>query len=164
MSEFRQVDGFDERELQQLAAVNPADIHLAAMDLLARREYSLKELRQRLLKRFKDDALVEQQLQRLREENLQSDARYAGCFLRQRIARGQGPVRIRREMRQRGIAELEINAALEAEAPDWFALAEATCERKFGVLQPQNLKEKARRVRFMQYRGFATEHFRHVLK
>ena len=152
-------DGFDQR-----TAINPADVRMAAMDLLARREHSRRELRQKLLKRFKDPERVELQLDLLAEENLQSDARYAESFLRQRISRGHGPMRIRQEMRQKGISDTGISAAMEAECPDWYALAEATYRRKFGAVPPQDIKDKARRSRFMQYRGFGLEHYQHLLR
>jgi regulatory protein len=143
--------------------VEAADIRLAAMDLLARREHSRSELWLKLKKRFGDDERIHEQLDRLSEENLQSDSRFAESFLRQRIGRGHGPMRIRQEMRQRGIADGDIAAALEAEQPDWCALAEATYRRKFGALPPEDIKARARRSRFMQYRGFGLDQYQHLL-
>ena len=145
-------------------AINPNDIRIAAMDLLARREHSRRELRQKLQKRFKDPELVEAQLDRLAEERLQSDSRYAASFLRQRLSRGHGPVRIRQEMRQKGISESEIDIAMSEEAPDWFTLAEAAYRRRFGLAPPTDIKEKAKRSRFMQYRGFVLDHYQHLLQ
>ncbi len=145
-------------------AINPNDIRIAAMDLLARREHSRRELRQKLQKRFKDPELVEAQLDRLAEERLQSDSRYAESFLRQRLNRGHGPVRIRQEMRQKGITDDEIARAMAEESADWSALAEETYRRKFGTLPPEDMREKARRSRFMQYRGFSPDHYQHLLQ
>lgn len=124
------------------------------MDLLARREHSLVELRRKLSRRFPDQCLIEAELEKLAAENLQSDARYAESFVRQRAARGHGPRRLRQEMRDRGLADGEIDSALEAADIDWQALAADVYRRKFGAAPPTDLKEKARRLRFMQYRGF----------
>ena len=146
-------------DFDELTAVNPVDVRTKAMDLLARREHSRRELKQKLLKRFGDGDLIDQQLDLLAEENLQSDARYAESFLRQRINRGYGPNRIRQEMRLKGISDTEMNAAMQEESPDWRALAVATFERKFGALPAQDLKEKARRIRFMEYRGFSRDQY-----
>lgn len=143
--------------------INPNDIRIAAMDLLARREHARGELKQKLQKRFPDSELIDEQLDRLAEENLQSDSRYAASLLRQRINRGHGPQRIRQEMRHKGIADTAISAAIEAEAPDWYALAEAAYRRKFGALPPEDIRDKARRSRFMQYRGFGLDHYSHLL-
>lgn len=144
-------------------APGPADIRRAAMDLLARREHSRLELRQKLGKRFRDDVLIEEQLARLAEENLQSDARYAESFLRQRYQRGHGPVRIRQEMRHRGIPERDIQAAMESGDWDWYTSAATVLERKFGSAPADDRKEKARRDRFMRYRGFMGEHYQHLI-
>ncbi len=163
MSDVWQKNDIDPQELDQLTAINPADIRMAAMDLLARREHSRRELKQKLKKRFKDDALVEEQLDRLSEEKLQSDQRFAESFLRQRMSRGHGPMRIRQEMRQRGISDSEVEAAMTEEQPNWYDLAEQTYQRKFGELPPEDIKEKARRSRFMQYRGFSLDHYQHLM-
>ena len=158
------------------------------MDLLARREHSLSELHRKLCRRFDAPDLVASVLQDLQRENLQSDERYAESLLRQRLQRGYGPARIRQDMRERGLNEAAIAAAHAAVEPDWFAAAESVFARKFGSIpaaesglatldhedNPQDsvalrearqmaLKEKAKRMRFMQYRGFAAEHFRHLL-
>ena len=150
-------------ELDQLTAINPADVRLSAMDLLARREHSRRELKQKLKKRFNDEGLIDEQLDRLAEENLQSDERFAESFLRQRLSRGHGPVRIRQEMRQKGISDTEIEMAMAAQQPDWYDLAETAYQRKFGELPPKDIKDKARRGRFMQYRGCALVHYQHLL-
>lgn len=169
-------------------SVRPADVRVAAMNLLARREHSLSELQTKLSRRFALPEMVTSVLQELQRDNLQSDERYAESLLRQRLQRGYGPARIRQDMRERGLDEAAITAAHAAVEPDWFATAEEAFARKFGgsavvspagdpsagdedVLDPvarrdarqAALKEKARRMRFMQYRGFASEHFRHLL-
>lgn len=162
----------------------PADVRVAAMNLLARREHSLQELQQKLQRRFADATTVADVLEALREENLQSDQRYAESLLRQRLSRGYGPLRLHREMRERGLDEAAIEVAEAAVQPDWFALAESAYRKKFGggsatvtqdaepsqysreqqrALHQAALREKARRSRFMQYRGFSSEHFRHLL-
>ncbi len=133
------------------------------MNLLARREHSLQELRRKLRRRFENPALVEEQLQRLTDEALQSDSRYTESFLHQRIRRGYGPLRLVSELRERGITEDESRSALDSLTEDWSALAEAVLLKKFGVDPPADIRDKARRARFLQYRGFSSEHFRHLL-
>lgn len=168
--------------------LRPADVRVAAMNLLARREHSLSELQTKLSRRFDASDLVASVLQDLQRENLQSDERFAESLLLQRLRRGYGPARIRQDMRERGLDEAAIAAAHAAVEPDWFAAAEDVFARKFGAAaeaesasealeredsardpvarreaQQAAFKEKAKRMRFMQYRGFATEHFRHLL-
>lgn len=144
----------DSSEAESEGLINPAEIRLAAMNLLARREHSCKELQQKLRKRFPDADLVSTELQRLAEEGLQSDSRYAESFVRQRAGRGYGPVRVRQEMRERGIGDGDIALAFAAAAIDWREQAAAVYRKKFGAAEPGDMKERARRARFMQYRGF----------
>ncbi len=164
------------------------DVRIAAMNLLARREHARSELELKLQRRFADTELIAAVLDQLSKENLQSDVRFAESLLRQRIGRGYGPNRVRQEMRDRGLSQALILSALDSVAPDWSAAAAAAYERKFGhldgLLEPaagelgderltsdarrtayqRRQKEKARRMRFMQYRGFLPEHFRHLLE
>ncbi|WP_207796356.1 regulatory protein RecX [Pseudohalioglobus lutimaris] len=156
-------DAFNEGELANLTAINPADVRVAAMNLLARREHSRKELKQKLQKRFDDESVIDAQLNQLAEENLQSDSRYAESFVRQRFNRGYGPLRIRQEMRQKGLSDGEISVAMTAEDFDWCASAERVLSRKYGNGCAIELKEKARRTRFMQYRGFSADHFSNLV-
>jgi regulatory protein len=143
--------------------VSPADIRLAAMNLLARREHALGELRQKLRRRFDDEAMLETQLQKLVDENLQSDDRYAESFARLRALRGYGPARVRQEMREKSISDVAIAGAFDAAGLDWSALAEQVFRKKFGAPGKVGLKEKAKRMRFMQYRGFSADHYQHLL-
>ena len=134
------------------------------MNLLARREHSLAELRLKLRRRFPDETAVETELQKLAAEKLQSDARYAESFARQRATRGYGPLRVRQEMREKGLSDQAVSTALEALALDWAALAGQVLCKKFGPHACTDIKEKARRVRFMQYRGFSTEHYQALIQ
>ncbi len=141
----------------------PADIRLAAMNLLARREHSRGELRQKLRRRFDDEQALETQLQRLADENLQSDARFAQSFARMRALRGYGPARVRQDMREKNLADADIARAFEEAELDWYTIAEQVYRKKFGDPGLLNHSERARRMRFMQYRGFATDHYRHLV-
>lgn len=141
--------------------IDPADIRLAAMNLLARREHSVWELRRKLRIRFPDDALLDEQLSRLTEQNLQSDMRFAESYIRQRIYRGYGPVRLREELRERGVSRTDITRLMEELEIDWRAHAMQVMQNKYGGLPPRDIKEEARRARFMQHRGFTAEHYQH---
>lgn len=153
-------DSQTELEDESLATnASSADIRLAAMNLLARREHSVRELRNKLLRRFPDEEMIAEQLQRLTDERLQSDARFADSYARQRCEKGYGPLRVREELRERGVDEADILLVMDALEIDWTALAAEVMRKKFGAAPPRDIKEKARRGRFMQYRGFSLEHY-----
>ena len=157
-------DSSDTQDAAADCAVNPADIRLAAMNLLARREHSQRELRQKLRRRFPDEQLLEAELQRLAQEGLQCDERFAESFARQRAGRGSGPLRVRQEMRVKGLSDTDITRAFELAELDWFSLAAEVFQKKFGAAPASDMKEKARRARFMQYRGFSSDHYHYLIE
>jgi regulatory protein len=139
------------------AAADIAAIRRAAVDLLARREQSLEELRAKLQRRFADAGALEAVLEELREEGLQSDERYAESFIRQRIQRGYGPLRLQQELRHKGLSPSQFAEALDRLEIDWHSVAAQAYRKKFGATMPADLRDKARRLRFLQYRGFTAE-------
>jgi regulatory protein len=134
------------------------------MGMLAGREYLQSQLAEKLAKKFDNSAYIPEVLERLVEENLQSDHRFIEAFIRSRISRGQGETRIRLELKQRG-ANLTLASQLIAEADvDWYELALQTATSKFGQSQPGDAKEKAKRMRFLQYRGYNFDQINYALK
>lgn len=137
-----------------------ADLRGQALKLLARRDYSRAELRSRLLPQAESTAVLEGELDRLQAAGLLSDARYAT----QRVAvRGlrYGDARLRQELRQRGVSDVDIATALP-EAGDERVRCQQVWSRKFGQL-PDSASERARQMRFLQYRGFSSDAIRRVL-
>jgi regulatory protein len=129
------------------------------MDLLARREHSQLELRTKLSKRFEvDPSDIVVQIERLEAEGLQSDRRLAEAYIRARSNRGHGPVKIRAELRLKGVDEQLSAAAFDDCGIDWPALATEVALRRFGEDPSTELKEKARRGRFLLQRGFSFDH------
>jgi len=94
--------------------------YAAALRALARRAYSVHDMRQTLERRLPGEAetgakmAVERVLLRLKGEQLLDDARYARQFANHRAeSRRQGRFRIARELRARGVPDRHIEAALE---------------------------------------------------
>lgn len=128
------------------------------MDLLARREHSCQELYTKLAKRSDDVDLIIEVVAKLTAENLQSDERFAHAYARSRSNRGFGPVRIENELRQRGVADHLIYAAI-AEI-NWLPILESQWEKRCNGRQDLSFEEKMKHKRFLQYRGF---HFEDIL-
>jgi regulatory protein len=138
-------------------------VRTAALALLAGRDFGRTELARRLAKRGYPAAVVTAVVEGLVAERLLSETRFVEQFIRQHAGRGHGPMRIRAELRERGVPEAEIEAGLEAAAEDWAAIARDTRRRKFGVSPPDDYRERARQARFLQYRGFSADHIRAAL-
>lgn len=144
-------------------SINPAELREAALRLLARREHSRLELSRKLTRRGWPEPAVEELMDELAAANLQSDERYAESYVRQRIGKAYGPVRIRAELSERGIGRSQAARAFEAESPDWFSIAADWYEKRYGPEPPADLKEKSRRQQALARRGFAHEHIRELL-
>ena len=135
-----------------------AELRRAAMNWLARREYSRHEITQKLEKKFGEDVEAEPVLLWLEDKNFLNDERYVDIFLRMSVERGHGLLRIRQDLKRRGIDKHLLEEKIESLEVDWFEKASETRQRRFGVKpDPQNQKEKARQLRFLQYRGFTAE-------
>ena len=126
-----------------------------ALAMLARRDHSRLELSRKLLEQGGATDLVEAVLHELAERGLQSDARFAEVFVRSRAERGCGPRTIMADLRGRGVDGELAEQALEASGYDWQQQASALRERRFGRAVPVDMREKARQLRFLQYRGFS---------
>lgn len=129
--------------------------------LLSRREHSQAELLTKLAMKGLDPSLSRSVLADFVERGWQSDARFAQSFVRQRVAKGQGEMRIRAELRARQVGESDIYQALEALSPDWFESALLVYQRKYS--QPAgDWKEQQKRMRYLQYKGFSNEQIRYA--
>ena len=133
-----------------------AAVRLAALDLLALREHSRRELERKLDARGFDADVIAGALDRLAADGLQSDARFAEQFIHSRMQRGSGPQKIRAELRERGVDAADIGLAMEALDGDWLALLRSVREKKFGSELPGDYRERARQMRFLQQRGFSS--------
>ncbi|MBE0483692.1 MAG: regulatory protein RecX [Bacterioplanes sp.] len=141
-------------------ALSANELRRAAIDLLARRDYSRYELWQKLSVKAVDANELEHVLDDLSERQWQSDARFARLFLSSSQQRGHGPLRIQQGMRQKGIASAEIDVAFAEADVDWCALAMRVVQKKAATLPDLNQKSREKLYRFLASRGFDGEHIR----
>lgn len=151
---------------------------------LGRREHSKSELRKKLLDKNCDPDKIETLLQEFIEEGYQSDERMTSALIKESIGKKHGKIRIYQTLKKHGLTTIksasQINTWIEEHSDffndlivndveqsqeraenvtknyevDWLVQAvEARC-RKYGDNIPTDPKEKARQLRFLQYRGF----------
>ena len=137
---------------------DPIEARKKAMDYLARREHGRSELLHKLEKAGFDPEIASDAVAQLVDDGLQSDQRYVESFVQSRIHQGKGPVRIRAELRERRLSDSAIEQGIADVVQDWVALARDVRLRKFGESQPTDFNDKAKQMRFLQYRGFEPEH------
>jgi regulatory protein len=150
------------RQADEAQAIDPQAARLAAFALLARRDFSVAELESQLKERGYAADAIQQAVEGLTAERLLDDARYVENYVHAHAQRGQGPRRIRQDLLAVGLDEPLVEAALKA-GPDWAALARDLRLRKFGPELPADWPERARQMRFLQYRGFSNDHIRSAL-
>ncbi|WP_428239835.1 regulatory protein RecX [Gynuella sp.] len=130
-----------------------------ALSLLARREYSRKELYQKLSSHFPDCShmQVEDVLERLKSAGLQSDERMADAWARSRYHKGKGPLLIARELTGKGVSEKLVREALGQPEFEWGRMACSVAQKKWLTMFGDK-QGKIKITRFLNSRGFNFEH------
>lgn len=134
-----------------------------ALDMLARREHSLYELQQKLVRKGCGAELAAEVAHDLETGQLLSDGRFAEDLLRVRRERGYGPLRIKKEMQDKGVDAQLIAHYVDAADPQWVEVLKRVRRKKFGDRRPKSYQERARQARFLQYRGFTFDQIQSVL-
>ena len=135
----------------------PRSIRVVAMDLLARREHSVKELTRKLKQREFEDDDIHEAIVTLQRDNLQNDRRFLESVVNYRINAGFGPLKIRYELRQKGVSDDLVDNYLSGLDVDWESNMAVQRIKKFGDSLPVDYKEKMKQARFLQNRGFSPE-------
>lgn len=132
--------------------------------MLARREHTRQELMGKLLARNFTECLIDSTLQCLQDEGLQSDERAAEVYVRQRIAKGYGEMKIRAELRAKGVDSELIGHCLRCADVDWVDLARRVVDKKFFREIEQDRKMLLKQQRFLATRGFSNDTIRQVVR
>ncbi len=143
---------------------NVETVRKKALALLARREHSRAELRTKLVARGFPSDIISDALSVLDREGWLSDERFVAAFIGARRERGYGPVRIRAELRERGIDDEVIAAHLNMRDPTWMQDLRQAWIKRFRARQGKDFAERARQMRFFQVRGFTAEQIRAVIE
>ena len=98
------------------------------------------------------------------EQGLQSNERFAESYARSRVHRGIGPLRIKVELQQRGVGDCYFEMAVEDIAGSWQELLQQVYEKKYNQFNELDVKEKLKRSRFLQQRGFSSDMIRDLFK
>ena len=139
------------------------ELRRAMVDLLSRRDYSRLELFRKLKARCEDVDVLEQLLDDFQQRNWQSDQRFAESFLNSRYQRGLGPMRLKQEMRDKGLANDVIQLALESLEVDWYQLAFDVAQKKSNSLKESDPNKKQKLFRFLAYRGFNSDQIAYAM-
>ena len=135
-----------------MTAKSEPSLRARAMRLLARREHSRAELERKLSHIAHEGDDVGGVIEELAQRGWLSDARYAEQTVRAK-ARRFGPLKVTHDLRAKGVADEAIEAAFRIAGEDGSADIERVWRTRFSAT-PNNDRERARQVRFLQGRGF----------
>lgn len=134
-----------------------------AIGYLARREYSAKELQQRLLQKEFSPALIDKVLERLIDDGYQSDERFTEMYIRSRVNAGDGPFKIKMKLREKGICESLTLAVLDTQTIDWLEQVKKVKEKRFGKIC-DSPAELAKQIRYLKNKGYYQEDIQAVVE
>jgi len=118
----------------------------------------------KLLNKGCAEALAAEMVQQLEAERLLSDDRFMESLIRARRERGYGPLRIQKELHEKGVAPEAVEQWLDITSRDWLDDIRRVQRKKFGARIPKSFAERARQARFLQYRGFTYDQIEHALR
>ena len=130
----------------------PKAIRLKIMDFLSRREHSSREILKKMSNRVESKEMLLDSIKELVDDGLLSDERFAESYFQSRKNKGYGPLRIRNELKQRGVGD-QIFFSLSNEV-DWSKYALEALKKKTNGDLPSEIKDVLKLKRFLNYRGF----------
>ena len=150
--------------------MNTSSMRLSAMNFLAIREHSILELRQKLKKKFVDseqfsDEDIEDVLSELIADRLLSDERFTEVYIRSKMNKGFGPVKICYDLQGKGIARDIIDDTMQSSGINWLDILERVWHKKFSDSPTVfNDKQRQKQTRFLSQRGFKFDQINAFLK
>ena len=132
-------------------------------DFLLPKEHSGAELRAKLAAKGFPSDVIDGALSDLYHSGWLSDERFVEAYIRARADRGYGPLRIRAELKERGVDDELILARLDARDPQWLQRLRGVWAKRFDGIRAEDFAARARQMRFLQARGFTAEQIRIVM-
>ena len=133
-----------------------------ALGFLSRREYSYRELEQKLRGYAEEHDDVAALLEDFKKRGWLSEERYTEQIVHARKGKF-GSLRVAHELREHGVAEDLIDNAVAEVKTDEVANARAIHRKKYKAL-PANREEWSKQARFLQSRGFGFDVIKQVLR
>lgn len=139
-----------------------SDLRSRALAHLARREHSRAELARKLAPHTEDRNEIDALLDDFAGRGWLDEVRFADMVVQARRGRF-GSQRIAHELREKGVSEETIAAALGQAQENELETARTVWAKKFGAVSA-DAKERAKQMRFLASRGFGAETIRRVVR
>lgn len=139
-------------------------IYASAIRMLAGREHSCVEIKNKLSNKGHSTEVIEEVITRLVKNKYLNDARFTEAFVRSKSDKGVGPVKIQLELQQRSVDAVLIDEYLDFNQPEWLEKAIEVRRKRFGEALPVENNDKNKQMRFLQQRGFTQKQIMSVIK
>jgi regulatory protein len=146
--------GFAQAKSLDSTKASPQHAYLKAIAWLAGREYSERDLSAKLMRAGFETVVVDEAMLRLKSESLVSNSRFATVRANSLASRRRGPQVIRAKLSQAGMSRELISETIQSTEMDWVQSAFMLLTQKFGTELPLDRTLVAKRIRFLQARGF----------
>jgi regulatory protein len=162
----RPMDGLEEQVEQERMRLHAYD---RALNMLAFRARSSRELAQSLQRKGEERTHVDWVLERLKEQGLLDDGAFARSFARTKVVDGkQSRRRVQQDLARKGVSrslsDEAIDTVFEEEAVDQHAIVQEAARKKLrslGGLEPA--VQRRRLYGFLARRGYELDDIRRVL-
>ena len=134
-----------------------------AMRSLARRESAESELAGRLRRQGFNEEVIDAVLDYCRGYHWIDDERYGAMAVRAGATKGQGPIKIRFDLRRKGLNDAQIETAFEQPELDWFELASELLQRRARASDLGDFKLRMKWLKYLLGRGFNQGQARHAI-
>ena len=131
---------------------------------MARREYACLELERVLVSKSVEPELANTVIAHLLSRDLISDHRFTEAFIYSRQQRCYGPIRIKAELRQRGVGDDLIAQSIHLDDSIWQERLSHVWQQKYHGQQPASYPEWAKQAKHLQYRGYTLDQINQVVK
>lgn len=140
------------------------NIHIYLFNLLSKRDYTCQELSNKLRLKGYDPDLFAAILDEFQQKGFINDYRFAENFINWRRQKGYGPYRVKQELEKRGIPRDLIAELIDMTDNAWAYQAKLIWQKHFKNALPNDLKTRAKQIRFLQNRGFMQTHIESIFK
>lgn len=135
-------------------ALSEAELKSYLLGLLARRDYSERELAQKLRQKQVAPEVSETLLLWLKGRGYQSNSRYARQLIQAKVHKGYGWFYINQLCAEQGLEKSLVQAVLDELNVDWLSVALEAYQKKYADKPIADYQDKQKRMRYLQSRGF----------
>lgn len=148
---------------QKVEKTDLTKIRRLILHWLTRRDHTQFEILQKLTTKGYDHDSAQKIIDELTQAGLISESRFAENFLNWRRQRGFGPTRILLELKARGVTPETIAEHLDITDNAWLIEAQRIFRKRFKGKAPRDYADRAKQMRFLQYRGYTRDQIKSVL-